>query len=48
MKVQENQTTKQKFINLPMELCKALEIKQGMDIEFKIINKRLLEMKLVD
>jgi len=44
MIVQENPTNKQRFINLPSELCKVFDIEQGTNIEFKIVTKNQLMM----
>ena len=46
MIVQKNPTNNQRYINLPSELCKALGINQGDEIEFTIENRNEFRMSI--
>lgn len=46
MKVQENPSNGQKFVNLPKEICKAFDIRQGTDIEFSVVDKEKIMMSI--
>ncbi|MEA2037692.1 MAG: hypothetical protein U9O94_09350 [Nanoarchaeota archaeon] len=45
MKLQENKRTGQKFVNLPKQLCAAMDLKAGISVSFKVIDSKTLQLR---